>query len=437
MANINLDELSCKDDLLERNEPFIEGIMQLIKGDEISPSNDSTVIAIDSGWGTGKTWLMHMLQNKLKETGEYETVFYNAWECDDWSNALIPFVAQIKDINSKKDDEKESIIESIRDKTTKVGVFLENNWKSIIFKALSQFARKETGIDFESIKGAYNESFKELNLTKDYEDFIYAKEDFKKELAKLGEKKKVVFLIDELDRCKPTFAIETLEVVKHFFDVNNFIFIFAMDMTQLSHSIATVYGQNMDAVGYLRRFFDIQLRIPSPSTKRYLESIVHKDILPKNMHPKISRLIKRIDIISVMDEIYSKFNLSLRDINLISNNYFIFMKYNRVFYSESVKEILSIYLVLFVFKYKKPLSYEKIMNGNFDEVVTDQFKSIRIPFIQDFLRAFRDRMKLEIQLLPNDILKTPYAFEQLKIGSVKENERVYQYREYTNILKGN
>ena len=74
--------------------------------------------------------------------------------------------------------------------------------------------------------------------------------------------KKIIFFIDELDRCRPTFAIELLEVIKHLFNIDNCIFIISIDKEQLSHSVSTIYGQNMDTIGYLRRFFDLDYRLP-------------------------------------------------------------------------------------------------------------------------------------------------------------------------------
>ncbi|GLS00573.1 hypothetical protein GCM10007859_05800 [Brevundimonas denitrificans] len=62
-------------------------------------------------------------------------------------------------------------------------------------------------------------------------------------------------LIDELDRCRPTYAIEMLEQVKHLFDIDNTIFLIATDGDQLSHSIKAVYGEGFDGSGYLLRFF--------------------------------------------------------------------------------------------------------------------------------------------------------------------------------------
>jgi predicted KAP-like P-loop ATPase len=82
--------------------------------------------------------------------------------------------------------------------------------------------------------------------------------------------------VDELDRCRPTYAIQTLELVKHLFNVPGLIFIFALDIEQLSHSVQTVYGQNMDAQGYLCRFFDYFMMMTYETNRNLVDEFVYR-----------------------------------------------------------------------------------------------------------------------------------------------------------------
>ena len=54
--------------------------------------------------------------------------------------------------------------------------------------------------------------------------------------------KKLVFLIDELDRCRPTYAVETIEKIKHLFSVPGIIWVLVMNKEQIESSIQKVYG---------------------------------------------------------------------------------------------------------------------------------------------------------------------------------------------------
>ena len=102
----------------------------------------------------------------------------------------------------------------------------------------------------------------------DYIIIIYRKKNiisFKNSLANFIEKstedKPVVFIIDELDRCRPNYAVEVLEQIKHLFSVPKIVFVLSIDKEQLGHAVRGVYGsEKLNADEYLRRFIDILYR---------------------------------------------------------------------------------------------------------------------------------------------------------------------------------
>lgn len=91
------------------------------------------------------------------------------------------------------------------------------------------------------------------------------------------EAQKLVIFIDELDRCRPTFAIETLERIKHYFDDERIIFVVSVNKEQLIHTISKFYGASFDATAYLNKFFDMNIYLPE--IPNYLKS---NDILQIN-----------------------------------------------------------------------------------------------------------------------------------------------------------
>jgi hypothetical protein len=117
-------------------------------------------------------------------------------------------------------------------------------------------------------------SFKKEKQSLD--QFREALEDAVQVIAEDGEKHPLIFFIDELDRCRPSFAIELLERVKHLFDVKNIIFVLSIDKKQLEAITAAVYGERIDAPEYLRRFVDIELSLPMPHTKGYTEDLIKR-----------------------------------------------------------------------------------------------------------------------------------------------------------------
>ena len=76
------------------------------------------------------------------------------------------------------------------------------------------------------------------------------------------EGKQLVVILDELDRCKPTFAVDAVEKIKHLFSVPNVVFVLVMNKIQLEQSVRIVYGQELDAHTYLQKFINLETRIP-------------------------------------------------------------------------------------------------------------------------------------------------------------------------------
>ncbi len=77
-----------------------------------------------------------------------------------------------------------------------------------------------------------------------------------------GKGKPLVIIIDELDRCRPTYAVEVIEKIKHLFSVKNVVFVLVMNKKQLEESIRCVYGREIDAHIYLQKFINLETTIP-------------------------------------------------------------------------------------------------------------------------------------------------------------------------------
>lgn len=92
-------------------------------------------------------------------------------------------------------------------------------------------------------------------------------------LDKSGKKAPFFVLVDELDRCRPSYAVHLLERIKHLFEVDGVAFVFATNSQQLQHSIAGAYGQGFDGFTYLKRFFDRTYIFSPVSAKKRIEEL--------------------------------------------------------------------------------------------------------------------------------------------------------------------
>jgi hypothetical protein len=73
---------------------------------------------------------------------------------------------------------------------------------------------------------------------------------------------RIIVVIDELDRCRPDYALAVLEVVKHFFAVPRVHFVLGVNLEALAQIVRARYGADLDAIAYLQRFISISMHLP-------------------------------------------------------------------------------------------------------------------------------------------------------------------------------
>ncbi|MCL2313283.1 MAG: KAP family NTPase [Firmicutes bacterium] len=349
-------------------EPYANTIINIINNDKALTANNSFVIALDSPWGTGKTTFIKMLKSKIdNEYKNIHTVMYNAWENDYCENPFEPLFYDIIDndvfrpeINKKN---RTKLISCAR-KLPKALV------KDFIEKTSGNNTLNVVNEVEDSIKVALRKSPPFIKRLKEERQ---AKIDFKECLLKTAETlkdEKLLIIIDELDRCKPLFAIKTLEIIKHLFDVHNITFLLSIDFSQLRHSISTVYGQNMDSEGYLRRFVNYVLKLPEPNKDNYISYLIkekpltviyaNKAKISDNVVTQLTIDLKNILVWDI---------LSLRDINVIYENFRMFCnsRVNISDYDDYQRHIMGELLpclVLMTFKYKNTDLYDAVIRAD-------------------------------------------------------------------------
>ena len=326
-----------KIDKLSRGE-FIEFIKRLIINSEQYKRNnesDSYVIALDSAWGTGKSYFIDLLTQSATDDS-LRIVKYNAWKNDYCENAFEPLIYDILTSDCLSFSmENKTDAENVQKMISHIGKIGLAMGKQLLFSA----AKDKLGLDVEK---AFTEAkdtdnpFKSFLLRQSQElaEINNERESFEKFKQYIIEgtsyfkdnNQKLVVIIDELDRCKPTFAIQTLEVVKHLFDIENIVFLFAVDIQQLSHSISSVYGQGFDSVGYLCRFFDYIAKMPEADISQYilddisdiepLKGMTDFSVYNPNIHNSFCEILK-----AFLKDVYIAFDFSLRDLNTIIQSY--------------------------------------------------------------------------------------------------------------------
>lgn len=265
---------SIKENKFNRTQDIIDFIMALEQIEE------NMFISIDAKWGAGKTFYVRQIEQSLnyltKKTKElnieenvktafsksplrelnlkytYLPVYFNAWLYDNHDEPLMSLILTIS-----------KVCESYCD--TKISSTLSEKVVALIDSFSLSIKCLQIGSNFRDIKEKFSEKdiLSSVKMEEDIRDKV--KEIFDNIIVENADK--LVIFIDELDRCRPSFAIEMLERIKHYFDDDRIIFVASVNRGQLIHSISKYYGNNFDSTGYLDKFFDRNVYLPRIDTQ--------------------------------------------------------------------------------------------------------------------------------------------------------------------------
>jgi hypothetical protein len=237
------------------------------------------VIAIDSEWGTGKTTFIRMLKVCLEAEG-HPCLYFNAWETDFAEDPLIAFVGELDGLMTSVCPE-ESERRALITKTKKITSAVAKRAAPALLKLVTLGAvdlQQETerilaelagGVGTDAVEHYLQEKAQIEEFHKELGAVLEAAKNFNKKLP-------VVIFVDELDRCRPLYAIELLERIKHLFNVEQAVFVVAVDKEQLGISLGAVYGHGFNSTEYLRRFFDLELKLSAVDSEKYCDSLMKR-----------------------------------------------------------------------------------------------------------------------------------------------------------------
>ena len=258
-----------KNDLLGRKEPA-EVLTHLVDSFE-----GPCVLAVDAVWGNGKTTFLNMWAQYLRNQG-FPIVKFNAWETDFSGD---PFVALSTELTEGiQEYTNESMAPKIADTKKRAKEVLRRAVPGVIRLAtagildINPLLEKEVG---QALASYAEERLSEYQAAQEsVKKFRKSLQDMASEVSTSKDGRPLIVMIDELDRCRPSYAVELLEVAKHLFAVDHIVFVLAVNRAELAHSIKALYGDEFDAQGYLRRFFDVDFVLPAPERKAFINEML-------------------------------------------------------------------------------------------------------------------------------------------------------------------
>ncbi|GAB1072008.1 MAG: hypothetical protein SAqTSA_21080 [Shewanella algae] len=344
-ANLGNEKLSKDEFGREKYARYLSNLL-------ISKGTDSNyVLNLDSEWGSGKTYFIKRLASELKDS--FPVVYIDAWQQDYSDDPLLTVVSSILS------QLKEQAGPEYQKKFSNISERLATLFKATAPAIAGSVAKRCTGIDFSQIFDNYYELFnsdeidKEVEVSSSVENkkandgsavasslvkFLISEHESKSKavdalktnvtdwIAAVNEKSQkrspAFIFIDELDRCRPSYAVEMLETIKHLFNIPGTVFVVATDTKQLQHSIRVLYGSEFAASLYLSRFFDAKFTLARPCFKNFILMQFPSDF--KSLDDKCLPFLNHANTLPIIfSDIFKAFGFSAREVRKLVDRFFV------------------------------------------------------------------------------------------------------------------
>lgn len=308
----------CHEDKLGRQKE-IENLTPVLLNVE-SP----LVLAIDAPWGAGKTTFIKLWQRYLESENKV-SLYINCWENDFVDDPLLPMLSAMdgwlsteKGASANAWDKAKKLtpglLKAAAVAATKAGTFgaldLEREYEKILSDA--------AGGVVSDLVDNFNAKKKVVN-------------QFKALIAQAmdglpDEQQNLIIFVDELDRCRPTYAIEVLERMKHLFDIERVVFVIGINRKQLSKSLQGVYGPAFDGDHYLKRFIDLDYHLTVPDQIGYINTRFNQRDINDYFATRRDGQTDLETIKRVIKGLIQSFDYQLRDIDQLIMRFRLILK---------------------------------------------------------------------------------------------------------------
>ena len=246
----------------------------------------SCSIALDAKWGAGKTFFVKQVQMLIESFNQF-TEIYSEEEVKEIQRAFSEYIHQGTELielqpevcvyydawmNDRDEDPVLSLIYAIIKSAAQHSYFKTDLASSKVFSLIADcFARTNTTAIVDTLKD--RDPLSQIKSKKEVHELVA---EFLESLLPEQGNRLIVF-IDELDRCKPEYAVSLLERIKHYFSNDRITFVFSVNLGELQHTVKHYYGQGFDACRYMDRFFDYRIALPEVDMTRYYKEIGLED----------------------------------------------------------------------------------------------------------------------------------------------------------------
>lgn len=298
---------------------------------------DISPMVIDGSWGTGKTEFCHKLINLMNEQESHHLIYIDAFKADHANEPLMTVLAEVINV-LPEDESKQSFVK-------KALPAVRYGLKTIAKAGVSHLLRQDAADvvdDFD--KQIQQAADKTIDATVEsiLKDHVEAEKNLKalqEAMAEIAAEKPIVLFVDELDRCRPNFAVDMLEIIKHTFDVNGVQFVLVTNTQQLKASVNHCYGAAVDAQRYLDKFVKFTFCLPAtlntgghnetPASIEHYRNLVNASSALEELKLGECGTLRTIDTMITVNR------LSLREVETIVRHLEIYVTLNQNHYLKS------------------------------------------------------------------------------------------------------
>ncbi|HBW17386.1 MAG TPA: hypothetical protein DEF41_15010 [Desulfovibrio sp.] len=251
---------------------------------------DPLVAVLDAPWGSGKTTFIKMWCGHMRNKG-FPVIYFDAFKNDYEEDAFLAIAGEVVALAKEYEKhgvERRAFVEAAARCGNVLCAALKGGAKKLASKVIGDVGLEETceaamkdGTE-QAIDDAHKHLVRKLESRNEEKSIV---DDFRSALESIAEsmnnaslqehsvegasKRPLVFIIDELDRCKPPFALEIIERIKHFFSVPNVHFLLVTNLKSLELSVKHVYGIGDFSTQYLQKFYNIIVSLDASKNIRY------------------------------------------------------------------------------------------------------------------------------------------------------------------------
>lgn len=405
---------------------FAERLFQIMEKGLDSSIHDmgqkgSYTISLNAQFGNGKTTFLKMFEHFIKEKksnreksdteagkeksdteteneeASYDVLFINAWESDFYKEPVIAILSEFVNWVTQKmkdkniENKQEEIINTLK------GII------GVLGSITNQALQSKTGIDPKKVLESYKSGknlFKEEEIISKGDDIL---NHFKIRIDSINEikiilskylksnNKKLLIIVDELDRARPDYAVHFLEDMKHFFDIENVVFLVAVNRKQMEATVKCLYGQEFDFEGYYRKFFKQEIDLPDPykEAQIFVDELIQKTKVKYN--PQTNDRGFRVESSFLSCKM---FNLTLREIEIFIRIFEQILSSDTEVEKWGSMDCYSFFICMFL---KDKEIFHQMLNGDFTVRKFISFvkdKNIRFEFSDSGTIRYEDTQKI-------------------------------------------